>query len=55
MATVERIEPGYTAWTPSVAGIKTETETYVGRHRKPGGVRGMAVYRFFYRARHRRT
>ena len=54
MATVDRIAPGYTAWTPSAAGIETESETYVGRHRRPGGVRGLAMVRMFYRPRHRR-
>ena len=36
MATIDRIDTGYTAWTPSSAGITTEDETYVGRHRRPG-------------------
>ena len=53
MATVDRIDPAYTAWTPSAAGIATEDEGYVGRHRKPGAARGFSLHRMFYAARHR--
>ena len=52
MATVDRIQPSYTAWTPSASGLETEVEDdYVGRHRKPGG-RGLSMLRMFYRPRH---
>ena len=53
MATLDRIEPAYTPWSPSAAGLVTEDETYVGRHRKPG-VRRLAFLRMFYTPRHRR-
>jgi hypothetical protein len=52
MATLDRIEPAYTPWTPSTAGLATEDELYAGRHRKPGG-RTFSVLRMFYSARHR--
>jgi len=54
MATLERIEPAYTPWTPSAAGIATEDEAYVGRHRKPEAGRVFAFARMFYSPRHRR-
>jgi hypothetical protein len=54
MATIDRIDTGYTAWTPSTAGIATEDDTYVGRHRRPGtGARTFSLHRMFRTARHR--
>jgi hypothetical protein len=53
MATLDRIEPAYTPWTPSAAGLVIEDEEYVGRHRKPG-VRRLSLLRMFYAPRHRR-
>ncbi|MEO9139036.1 MAG: hypothetical protein ABI345_08210 [Jatrophihabitans sp.] len=53
MATLERIDPAYTAWTPSAAGLATEEETYVGRHRGRSRTRGFSLTRMFYSARHR--
>lgn len=53
MATLDRIDPVYTAWTPSAAGLSTEHETYIGRHRKTSGVRRFSLTRMFYSARHR--
>ena len=53
MATLQRIEPAYTAWTPSKAGLVTDDEEYVGRHRKPNGGRAFSLHRMFYAARHR--
>ena len=54
MATVQRIEPAYTAWTPSAAGLITDAdEDYIGRHRKPTGRRGFSFHRMLYTARHR--
>jgi hypothetical protein len=52
VATLERIEPAYTPWTPSSAGLATDEEEYIGRHRKPGG-RMFSLTRMFYSARHR--
>jgi hypothetical protein len=52
MATLERVEPAYTPWTPSSAGLVTDDEEYVGRHRKTGG-RGFSLTRMFYSAKHR--
>ncbi|MFN2561204.1 MAG: hypothetical protein ABR571_07915 [Jatrophihabitans sp.] len=52
MATLDRIEPAYTPWTPSAAGLATEDETYTGRHRKPGS-RSLSLMRMFYAPRHR--
>ncbi|MDQ2796044.1 MAG: hypothetical protein M3Y06_02605 [Actinomycetota bacterium] len=53
MATLDRIDPRYTAWTPSAAGITTEDD-YIGRHRKAAGFRGFSLLRMFYTPRHRR-
>ena len=54
MATLQRIEPAYTAWTPSAAGLATdEDEEYTGRHRKPTLRRTFSLHRIFYTARHR--
>jgi hypothetical protein len=53
MATIDRVGPAYTAWTPSAAGLATEDETYVGKHRKPGVSRTFSLTRLFYVARHR--
>ena len=53
MATLDRIEPAFTAWTPSASGIGViEDEDYVGKHRKPG-VRRISIFRMFYLGRHR--
>lgn len=52
MATIDRVQPAYTAWTPSAAGLATEDEIYVGRHRKPGS-RSRSLRHMMYRARHR--
>ncbi|SHG77454.1 hypothetical protein SAMN05443575_2744 [Jatrophihabitans endophyticus] len=52
MATLDRIDPAFTAWTPSAAGIATEDEEYVGRHRKPGA-RRLSLVAMFYTPRHR--
>ena len=54
MATLDRIEPAFTPWTPSAAGLATEDEVYVGKHRKPG-IRRLAVFAMFYSPRHRRS
>jgi hypothetical protein len=54
MATLDRIEPAYTPWTPSSAGIATEEETYTGRHRRPDlGGKTFSLHRMFYTAKHR--
>lgn len=55
MATIDRIDTGYTAWTPSSAGIATEDEVYTGRHRKPDNGRTFSFHRLFYTVRHRRA
>jgi hypothetical protein len=51
MATLDRIEPTYTPWTPSTSGLITDEE-YVGKHRRPGG-RGFSLTRMFYVPKHR--
>jgi hypothetical protein len=53
VAILQRVEPAYTPWTPSAAGLATEEE-YVGRHRKPG-LRRLAVLSMFYTGAHRRA
>ena len=56
MATIQRVEPVYTAWAPSTSGFgeaATDTEEYIGRHRRPG-LRGLALFAMLYRGRHRR-
>jgi hypothetical protein len=53
MATLDRIEPAYTAWTPTASGIVTEDEEYIGRHRRPTRGRGFSLHKMFYTARHR--
>ena len=53
MTTLDRIEPAYPAWTPSAAGMATEEDEYVGKHRKPG-LRRMSMFAMFYSAKHRR-
>ena len=54
MATIDRIDTGYAAWTPSSAGIATDDETYVGRHRRPStSAKTFSLHRMFYAARHR--
>ncbi|MDT4924765.1 MAG: hypothetical protein QOG01_2478 [Pseudonocardiales bacterium] len=52
MATLDRVEPKFATWTPSTAGLVTDDEEYVGRHRKPHG-RSFSLLRMFYSARHR--
>jgi hypothetical protein len=56
MATLDRIEPAFVPWTPSVSGIgitdDAAAEEYVGRHRR-GGRRSFFAT-MFYAARHRR-
>ena len=53
MATIDRIEPAYTPWTPSESGIGTVADEYVGRHR--GALtRRFSLRQLFYLARHRR-
>jgi hypothetical protein len=56
MATLDRIEPAFVAWTPSVSGLGVTddvAEEYVGRHRRPSPRR--SLFRgLFYAARHRR-
>ena len=56
MATLDRLEPAYTAWTPSASGIGIiEDEEYVGKHRKPGVRRSFGAFiGMFYVGRHRR-
>jgi hypothetical protein len=54
MATIDRIDPAYAAWTPSAAGLTTEAEDYLGRHRAPEMTRGFSFRQLFYLARHRR-
>ena len=54
MATVDRVEPAYTPWTPSAAGIGTAVpDTYAGRHRCAGSRVVFSLRRLFYVARHR--
>jgi hypothetical protein len=53
MATLDRIEPAYTPWTPSAAGLATEDDDYVGKHRK-SGLRRLSALAMFYAPRHRR-
>jgi hypothetical protein len=53
MATLDRIEPVYTPWTPSAAGLALEDELYIGKHRKPGA-RRLAIFAMLYTAKHRR-
>jgi hypothetical protein len=52
MATIDRIDPAYTAWTPSAAGLATDEDEYVGRHRKDA-FRSFSLRKLFYVARHR--
>jgi hypothetical protein len=52
MATLDRIEPAYTPWTPSAAGLDTDDADYIGRHRRPG-MRGLSLRAMLYTARHR--
>jgi hypothetical protein len=53
MATLDRIEPTFTPWTPSASGLGVaEDEDYIGRHRKQVG-RAFSLRRMFYAARHR--
>lgn len=52
MAILDRIDPAYTAWTPSASGLATEDDAYIGRHRRPG-VKRLSLIAMFYAARHR--
>jgi hypothetical protein len=57
MATIDRIEPAYTPWSPSKSGfgeaVTTDVgEEYVGKHRRPGA-RGLNILRMFYAGKHR--
>lgn len=52
MATLDRIDPPFTAWSPSTAGIATEDEVYVGRHRKPG-MKRLSFTAMFHTGKHR--
>jgi len=56
MATLDRIEPTFTAWTPSASGIGIiEDDEYIGRHRKREARRTLrSVLGVFYVGRHRR-
>ena len=57
MATIDRIEPAYTPWSPSSSGFTARDEAaegYVGRHRRPGA-RGLGLMRMFYAGKHRRV
>jgi hypothetical protein len=51
VATLDRIEPAYTAWSPSKAGIAVVDEDYVGRHRRRS-MRRLSLMRMFYTPRH---
>ncbi len=53
MAILDRIEPAFTAWTPSAAGIGVDDDEYTGRHRTPTR-RSFSLHRMFYAARHRK-
>lgn len=57
MATLDRIEPAFTPWTPTTGGMATDDvlddEGYVGRHRKPDATRMFSLRRLFHVARHR--
>jgi hypothetical protein len=53
MATLDRIEPAYTPWLPSAAGIGTDEDVYVGKHRKPG-TRRLSLTAMLYTGKHRR-
>jgi hypothetical protein len=56
MATIDRIEPAYTPWTPRAATrtVPSATKDYIGRHRAPEKPRALSFTRLFYWARHRR-
>ncbi|MFN2517639.1 MAG: hypothetical protein ABR604_01155 [Jatrophihabitantaceae bacterium] len=50
MTTADRIDPiGYRAWAPTIA--VAGPETYVGKHRRPGG-KSFSLHRMLYAARH---
>ena len=54
MATLDRIEPAFTPWTPSASGLGVaEDDDYVGRHRKADRAVSFSLRRLFYAARHR--
>lgn len=52
MATLDRIDPAYTPWSPSAAGMATEDELYLGRHRRTGA-RRLSLTALFYTGKHR--
>jgi hypothetical protein len=56
VATIDRLEPAYTVWSPSASGFATEDEDYTGKHRAPHTWRHrvVALTRMFYGGRHRR-
>ncbi|MCU1659253.1 MAG: hypothetical protein JWO57_3909 [Pseudonocardiales bacterium] len=49
MTTADRVDPVYRTWAPPV--VVADDETYVGKHRHPGG-RRLSLLGFFYTARH---
>jgi hypothetical protein len=51
VATLDRIEPAYTPWSPVAAGLGV-IDTYVGRHRRRGE-RRRSPLALFYVGRHR--
>jgi hypothetical protein len=57
MATIDRIEPAYTPWSPSTTGFGATTddatEVYTGKHRRPGA-RAFGLLRMFYAGKHRK-
>jgi hypothetical protein len=59
MATIDRIEPAYTPWSPSTTGFGSTTDeatdVYTGKHRRPEHARAFSFIRMFYSARHRRS
>lgn len=53
MATLDRIDPVYTPWSPSASGMATEEDDdYIGRHRNPR-MRRMSLTAMFYSPKHR--
>ena len=56
MATIDRIEPAYTPWSPSTSGFTSADEAreaYIGRHRRPGARANLNLLRMFYSGKHR--
>jgi hypothetical protein len=54
VATLDRIDPAYTPWTPTASGMATEAESYTGRHRVANARRASMLRMMFYTPRHRR-